>query len=184
MGVCGSVVLFYGRSVLRRPSGRLWLRRPLLSVFVSPSPLFGVLGQCSYLWTLMAPSSSSMEFSSSVLRLPKNPEYRREPAGTRRRYRFRGSATDSGIMQVWRAFRGNVLIYGRLLLRRPRSRGFVPPLTVGDFAFCLSLLLVYMCSALAKSLLGEHTSPNEEFTSDSLQLVLLGRGWFSSEELF
>ena len=87
-------------------------------------------------------------------------------------------------MQVWRAFRGNVLIYGRLLLRRPRSRGFVPPLTVGDFAFCLSLLLVFMCSALAKSLLGEHTSPNEEFTSDSLQLVLLGRGWFSSEELF
>ena len=132
----------------------------------------------------MAPSSSSMGFSSSVLRLPKNPEYRREPAGTRRRYRFRGSATDSGLMQVWRAFRGNVLIYGRLLLRRPRSRGFVPPLTVGDFAFCLSLLLVYMCSALAKSLLGEHTSPNEEFTSDSLQLVLLGRGWFSSEELF
>jgi len=48
----------------------------------------------------------------------------------------------------------------------------------------LLLLLVFMCSALAKSLLGEHTSPNEEFTSDSLQLVLLGRGWFSSEELF
>ena len=62
MGVCGSVVLFYGRSVLRRPSGRLWLRRPLLSVFVSPSPLFGFLGQCSRLWTLMAPSSSSMGF--------------------------------------------------------------------------------------------------------------------------
>ena len=50
----------------------------------------------------------------------------------------------SGLMQVWRAFRGNVLIYGRLLLRRPRSWGFVPPLTVGDFAFCSSLLLVYM----------------------------------------
>jgi len=113
MGVCGSVVLVYGR---------LGLRRPLLNC--------------------------------------------------------------SGLMQVRRAFRGNVLIYGRLLLRRPRSWGFVPPLTVGDFAFCLSLLLVYMCSALAKSLLGEHTSPNEEFTSDSLQLVLLGRGWFSSEELF
>ena len=130
MGVCGSVVLFYGRSVLRRPYGRLWLRRLLLCMFVSPSP------------------------------------------------------PDAGLIRVWRAFRGNVLIYRRLLLCRPRSWGFVPPLTVGDFPFCLSLLLFFMCSALAKSLLGEHTSPNEEFTSDSLQLVLLGRGWFSSEELF
>ena len=60
----------------------------------------------------------------------------------------------------------------------------MPPLTVRDFAFCLSLLLVYMCSALAKSLLGEHTSSNEEFSSDFLQLLLLDRCWLSSEELF
>ena len=104
MGVCGSVVLFYGRSVLRRPSGRLWLRRPLLSVFVSPSPLFGVLGQCSYLWTLMAPSSSSMGFSSSVLRLPKKPRIppraRRNTAALpipRQRYRFRTNASLEGV---------------------------------------------------------------------------------------
>ena len=50
----------------------------------------------------------------------------------------------SGLMPIWKAFQGNVLIFGRLLLRSPRLWGFVRPLTLGDFAFCSSLLLVYM----------------------------------------
>ena len=58
LGVCGSVVLVYGRVGLRRPFGRLWLRRPLLWAFGSPSPLFGVLGQRPHLWMLLALSSS------------------------------------------------------------------------------------------------------------------------------
>ena len=104
MGVCGSNVLFYGRSVLRRPFGRLWLRRPLLCVFVSPSPLFGVLGQRSYLWTLMAPSSSFMGvffFRSPVAEKPQmTPRARGNTTALpipRQRYRFRTNTSLEGV---------------------------------------------------------------------------------------
>ena len=50
LGVYGSVVLFYGRFGLCRPFGRLWLRRPLLWAFVSPSPLFGNVLIYGRLW--------------------------------------------------------------------------------------------------------------------------------------
>ena len=104
MGVCGSVVLFYGRSVLRRPSGRLWLRRPLLCVFVSPSPIFGVLGQCSYLWTLMAPSSSSMGVFFFRSPVAEKPQMTLIASGNtaalpipRQRYRFRTNTSLEGV---------------------------------------------------------------------------------------
>ena len=78
LGVCGSVVLFYGRLCLRRLFsafwdnvliyGRLWLRRPRLWAFGSPSSSFelfwtnasleGVSGQRPHIWAFAAPSSS------------------------------------------------------------------------------------------------------------------------------
>ena len=104
MGVCGSNALFFGRSVLRGPFGRLWLRRPLLCMFVSLSPLFGVLGQRPYLWTLMAPSSSFMGFSSSALRLRKKPRMTPKARGDtaalpipRQRYQFRTNTSLEGV---------------------------------------------------------------------------------------
>ena len=59
----------------------------------------------------------------------------------------------SGLMQVRRAFRGNVLIYGRLLLRRPRSWGFVPPLSWENSCRCRGALMWH--SLHLRSLLGE-----------------------------
>ena len=89
MDVCGSSVLFYGHLVPRRPFGRMWLRRPLLCVFVSPSPLFGVLGQRPHLWTLMAPSSSFMGgFLLPLSGCEKNPNDANSP-------REHSGATDS-----------------------------------------------------------------------------------------
>ena len=121
--------------------GRLWLRRPRLWAFRSPSLFWAFVAPSSSsmgVWVFVAPfrrsgiTFSSMGVGGSVVIV-----YGR--LGLRR-----SLLHCSGLMHVRRAFRGNVLIYGRLLLRRSRSWGFVPPLTVGDFAFCSLLLLVYM----------------------------------------
>ena len=142
MGVCGSVVLFYGRLCLRRLFsafwdnvliyGRFWRRRPLLWAFGSPSFSFelfrtnaspeGVSGQRPHIWAFAALSSSFMGVCASAHS-------------------------------------------GRLCL----------------LFFAVAGLFVVRLWRKVSSV--SNTFPNAETSSESLQLALLVRCWFSSEEL-
>ena len=55
----------------------------------------------------------------------------------------------SGLMQVRRAFRGDVLIYGRLWLRRPLLCVFVSPSPL--FGVCVPVVLFYRRFGLCRS---------------------------------
>ena len=137
----GSSVSFCGHFGVCRSFWRFWLCCQILWAFLSRSLFWAFvalssspLGVCVSVASFRhsGTSSSSTAVCGSVVLVY-------DCSGLRRPF-----YNVSGVMQVRRAFRGNVLIYGRFLLCRPRSWRLVPPLTLGDFAFASSLFFMLL----------------------------------------